>query len=1052
MSREMLRVRADGAETGTHRSIAAALAAAPDGAVVTVAPGRYTEQLVITRLVTVVAAEGPGSVQVHSDAGSTVSVAAGAVTLSDLDISGADPDLPTVDVYGGEAALDGCRVDGAGWTALLARGSGALAARNCRIHNGSGAGVVVTSEAAGSLEGCAFPRIASTAVVAGELGRLTVRGCEIDDPQGNGLCLNGRSVGTVEETTVRGSRKPAIVVEQEAQARFRAVEVTASATLDVYLTGSGPVTFEGCGFTGAGAQSVHVTGAGAPELRDCAMSAARQAVQVTGTARPTLVDCRVSGSPVGVLADGSSRPELHRLRVRGAGEAAVRVTDEAQARCDGVDVADSAGFAVAGARARLVLAHAVCAVPDGPALAAGDEAGATLDDVVVRDGAGVLVESGARVSGTAVVLQACGAEVRAGAELTLTGSEIVDAPGPGVRVHAGGVLRAASTRVHRSGGPAVAVQDGAEVQLDGCELFDNADDPPARSGGRQADETRPAPEETPDGPPVGHDTGPLAELDALVGLVSVKQDVKGLIDLNRMARRREQMGLPMPSLSRHLVFAGPPGTGKTTVARLYGAVLAELGILRQGHMVEVSRADLVAQIIGGTAIKTTEVFTRALGGVLFIDEAYTLTSQSGGTGPDFGQEAVDTLMKLMEDHRDDIVVIVAGYSAQMDQFLASNPGVASRFTKTVEFPNYSVAELVTIVRGMAAKHYYELDDEVLAALTRFFTHTPKGATFGNGRVARKVFETMIASQATRLASSASGGDAELSRLLPADVPRAEGDDGRDEARDDGAGAGGVPPAPAARQLAALVGQDPVRQALLARLSGLLALHRRGQSVAGLANLVFDGPAGSGRRAVAALFARALAELGLLPSGVLVPLALAQVPARWAEQAVAAVAAAVADAEGGVLLVDLDGRYGDRPEPERARVTAAVRAALRARPDTVVVVCGPASSIGELLGGRDGLAGGFAEHLRFTEYLPAELAELTVRRLARHGLAAEDGVRPVLAEALAGEALPVRAAHRLADRIAAAAGAPGVAAEDVRRVVQIGRPPAPEARDGGLVPA
>src|SRR5262249_17050267 len=160
----------------------------------------------------------------------------------------------------------------------------------------------------------------------------------------------------------------------------------------------------------------------------------------------------------------------------------------------------------------------------------------------------------------------------------------------------------------------------------------------------------------------------------------------------------------------------------------------------------------------------TEVVTRALGGVLFIDEAYTLTNQSKGTGPDFGREAVETLMKLMEDHRADLVVIVAGYSEVMDEFLASNPGMASRFSRTVEFPNYRPAELVTIARDMCARHQYELTDGALAALWRYFEAVPKGSTFGNGRVARKVFESMVNNQASRITALPSAATAELSTL------------------------------------------------------------------------------------------------------------------------------------------------------------------------------------------------------------------------------------------------------------------------------------------------
>ncbi len=385
------------------------------------------------------------------------------------------------------------------------------------------------------------------------------------------------------------------------------------------------------------------------------------------------------------------------------------------------------------------------------------------------------------------VLRECGAVVGADAELTAHDCEFTGSPGDAVRVGAGGSFTAVGCRMTGARGRGVNAHADARTDLSNCALQDNAGDPPAdraeygfdgdgegfgadRSTGRDTTGEgggEPGPAAVRDVSRSG--TGPLAELEALVGLESVKLEVTGLINLNKVTKRRTEMGLPMPPMSRHLVFAGPPGTGKTTVARLYGAVLAELGILGKGHIVEVARADLVAQIIGGTAIKTTEVFNRALGGVLFIDEAYTLTNQSRGTGPDFGQEAVETLMKMMEDHRDEIVVIAAGYSEHMDRFLASNPGMASRFARTIEFPNYSPEELVTIVRGLCAKHYYELSDDTVDALSRYFETVPKGPTFGNGRVARQVFESMIGAQASRLAIQSPGHDSELSLLTAADV-------------------------------------------------------------------------------------------------------------------------------------------------------------------------------------------------------------------------------------------------------------------------------------------
>lgn len=267
----------------------------------------------------------------------------------------------------------------------------------------------------------------------------------------------------------------------------------------------------------------------------------------------------------------------------------------------------------------------------------------------------------------------------------------------------------------------------------------------------------------------GHRTvSPLDELNAVVGLDTVKHEVTDMINLLSASQRRQAAGLPASRINRHLVFAGPPGTGKTTVARLYGKLLRSLGVLPRGQLVEVSRADLVARFVGHTAQLTQEVFEKALGGVLFVDEAYTLPPP--GSPSDFGREAVDTLLKLMEDHREDVVVIVAGYTAEMNRFLTSNPGVASRFSRHVEFPDYRSAELVTIVRQHAVASGFECAPEVPQALLTFFEAQPRGRSFGNARLARQTLEGMATRQARRLAAMDSPGLVELQTLLVEDLP------------------------------------------------------------------------------------------------------------------------------------------------------------------------------------------------------------------------------------------------------------------------------------------
>ncbi|MDQ0376138.1 right-handed parallel beta-helix repeat-containing protein [Amycolatopsis thermophila] len=243
----------------------------------------------------------------------------------------------------------------------------------------------------------------------------------------------------------------------------------------------------------------------------------------------------------------------------------------------------------------------------------------------------------------------------------------------------------------------------------------------------------------------------LGELDRMIGLGSVKAEVRGLIDEIQVNEWRRSEGLSVGTVSNHLVFAGAPGTGKTTVARIYGQLLKALGILPNGRFKEVSRRDLVGQYIGHTAEKAASAFEEARGGVLFIDEAYTL-SRSSGSGADFGQEAIDTLVKLMEDHRDEVAVIVAGYTDEMDKFLDANPGLASRFGKTLEFENYSPEELVSISLHMARSDDYLLGEDLDIALLEWFTQMERDQNFGNAREARKLLERMRKAQSTRLRS------------------------------------------------------------------------------------------------------------------------------------------------------------------------------------------------------------------------------------------------------------------------------------------------------------
>jgi SpoVK/Ycf46/Vps4 family AAA+-type ATPase len=241
------------------------------------------------------------------------------------------------------------------------------------------------------------------------------------------------------------------------------------------------------------------------------------------------------------------------------------------------------------------------------------------------------------------------------------------------------------------------------------------------------------------------------ELHGYIGLDRIKDEVDSLINWIEICKARQQHGLPTPDLALHMVFSGNPGTGKTMVARLMSRIYKSLGVLSKGHLVEVDRSGLVAGYVGQTAIKTAEVIEKAKGGVLFIDEAYALTNRGGN---DYGLEAVDTLLKAMEDHRDDLVVIVAGYTELMKEFVESNPGLESRFNRFMFFPDYTVEEMTGIFTMRCEKSGYTLEEAAKDTLKDILTRESADIeSFGNARGVRNLFEKAIAAQADRLAGS-----------------------------------------------------------------------------------------------------------------------------------------------------------------------------------------------------------------------------------------------------------------------------------------------------------
>ncbi len=466
----------------------------------------------------------------------------------------------------------------------------------------------------------------------------------------------------------------------------------------------------------------------------------------------------------------------------------------------------------------------------------------------------------------------------------------------------------------------------------------------------------------------------FAELNSLVGMSSVKDSFKDLADYVRIQKMREEQGLPTAPVSLHIVFTGNPGTGKTTVARLVGKLYHALGVLESDRVSEVSRADLVGEYMGHTAVKTKTVVDNALGGVLFIDEAYALSARNDlGEGDSFGQEAIDTLLKAMEDNRSRLAVIVAGYRDEMNGFIRSNPGLASRFNRYIDFEDYNGEELYEILAGLCRSKSMFIAPAAEKKLKEYFNkvYNSRMEKFDNGRMVRNFFEDALIRQSKRINSLRDRQitKLDLSTFLPEDFGLEEEKSRSSDTMD---------------ELMNMNGLDNVKEEIR-RLVSLLKVQQEREKLGILApkpslHMVFTGSPGTGKTTVARYIAKIYKELGILSKGHMIETDRAGLVAGYVGQTAIKTKEVIEKARGGVLFID-EAYTLASDDPNNPFGQEAIDTLLKAMEDyresLVVIVAGYDEPIRRFIDSNPGLSSRFNRYIHFDDYSAKELSEIFV---------------------------------------------------------------------------
>ncbi|MEU3017534.1 AAA family ATPase [Nocardiopsis sp. NPDC007018] len=500
----------------------------------------------------------------------------------------------------------------------------------------------------------------------------------------------------------------------------------------------------------------------------------------------------------------------------------------------------------------------------------------------------------------------------------------------------------------------------------------------------------------------------LAELENMIGLEPVKQQVRGIAASIEAARLRADAGLSVERPLRHLVFSGPPGTGKTSVARTLATIFHSFGLLPSSRVVEAQRADLVGEYLGATAIKTNELIDGALGGVLFVDEAYSLVNEGDGQADRFGNEAVQTLLKRAEDDRDQLVVILAGYEKEMDAFLATNPGLASRFSTRISFPSYSSAELLRIAENLVGQRGDYLDPEAARTLRRRFDQAVQREAvdeLGNGRFARSLVEKASQARDVRVVTSGTDGDAPALRpsadalvtVLAADVETAYA-----ELTSRLPGFGESPGLEEAMaELDGMIGLEPVKEQVRSLVAQLrVARLREEQGLPHqppMRHFVFTGPPGTGKTTVARVLGRVFSALGMLGRSEVVEAQRADLVGEHLGATAVKTNRLVDRAMGGVLFVDeayslVNPGYSGGDAFGAEAIQTLLKRAEDDRDRLVVVLAGYTDEMDRFLASNAGLSSRFNVRVRFPSYEPGELSEIADAVAARTGDVFDDTAR------------------------------------------------------------